>query len=363
MKKIASLVTNDLHQDQRMNRICTSLTHAGFEVTLIGRKRKSSGKLAKMPFGRLRLPCWFERSILFYAEYNIRLFFHLLTTPYDIINANDLDTILPAIWVGKMKNIPVVYDAHEYFTEQEEIVNRPRIKGIWKDIEKYALPKVAAAYTVSQGYAHLFENEYAVKFGIVRNATVLQDLPANITKPEKYILYQGAVNYGRGLEQVLTAMQEVDCQLYICGDGDILPQLKQQAKTLGIDHKVKFWGFIAPTELKKFTQQAHIGLTLFAKDGLSHYHSLANRFFDYMHAHVPQLAMAYPEYEQFNSQHKVALLVENIDPSNIASALNELLNNEHLYKELSQNAAIAKKEASWQAQEKVLIKTYKSLQL
>jgi glycosyltransferase involved in cell wall biosynthesis len=361
MKKIASLVTNDLHQDQRMNRICTSLANAGFEVTLIGRKRKKSGPLGPMPFQRLRLPCWFERSILFYAEYNIRLFFHLLRTPYDIINANDLDTILPAIWVGRIKNIPVVYDAHEYFTEQEEIVTRPKLQRFWNWIERYTIPKVAAAYTVSQGYANLFEAEYPVKFGVVRNATVLQELPANITKPEKYILYQGAVNYGRGLEQVLNAMPNVDGQLYICGDGDILPQLKKQAKALGIEHKVKFWGFIEPTELKKFTQQAYIGLTLFAKDGLSHYHSLANRFFDYMHAHVPQLAMAYPEYEQFNAQHKVALLIENIDPENITSALNELLHNETLYNELSQNAAIAKEDASWQAQEKVLIATYKNI--
>jgi glycosyltransferase involved in cell wall biosynthesis len=57
----------------------------------------------------------------------------------------------------------------------------------------------------------------------------------------------------------------------------------------------------------------------------------------------------------------VALLIENIDPENIASALNELLHNETLYNELSQNAAIAKEDASWQAQEKVLIATYKNI--
>ncbi|MFT6323689.1 MAG: hypothetical protein ACJAWO_001244, partial [Halieaceae bacterium] len=103
MKRIASLVTNDLHQDQRMNRICTALVNAGYEVTLIGRKRITSRVLDKKPFYRLRLNCWFERSIFFYGEYNIRLFFHLLFTSYDIINANDLDTILPAIWVAKLK--------------------------------------------------------------------------------------------------------------------------------------------------------------------------------------------------------------------------------------------------------------------
>jgi len=52
MKKIASLVTNDLHQDQRMNRICTALADAGYEVTLIGRKRKTSNQLDKKTIHR-----------------------------------------------------------------------------------------------------------------------------------------------------------------------------------------------------------------------------------------------------------------------------------------------------------------------
>ena len=362
MKKIASLVTNDLHQDQRMNRICTSLVNAGYDVTLIGRKRKSSRPLAKMPFHRLRLNCWFERSILFYGEYNIRLFFHLLFNKYDIINANDLDTILPAIYVAKLKGVKVVYDAHEYFTEQEEIVNRPSLKKFWKRIERFAIPKVDKAITVSQGYANLFEKEYPIPFNIVRNATVLRLAPDNCTPSEEYILYQGAVNYGRGLEQILLAMQFVNSKLYICGDGDILPDLKKQAKKLGISDKIEFIGFIEPEKLREYTCGAKIGLTLFAKDGLSHWHSLANRFFDYMHSGVPQLAMNYPEYAIFNQKDEVAVLIDDIAPKNIAEALNQLLSDQELYSRLAKNARIAREHANWQAQEKVLLTVYSDLE-
>jgi glycosyltransferase involved in cell wall biosynthesis len=361
MKKIASLVTNDLHQDQRMNRICTGLVTAGYEVTLIGRKRKSSYPLDKKPFNRLRLNCWFERSFLFYAEYNIRLFFHLLVNRYDIINANDLDTIIPAIWIAKIKGTKVVYDAHEYFTEQEEIVNRPKVKAFWKAIERYSIPKVDTAITVSQGYADLFLKEYHQKFNIVRNATVLASPPENCSKTEDYILYQGAVNYGRGLEELLIAMQNVDSKLYICGDGDVLPTLKKLAQNLEIEDKVKFVGFVEPEKLREYTCAANIGLTLFAKGGLSHWHSLANRFFDYMHAGVPQVAMTYPEYVAFNKQDEVAVLIEDIGPTKIAAALNRLLSDKELYQRHSKNARIARNHANWQAQEKVLIKVYQNL--
>jgi len=361
MKKIASLVTNDLHQDQRMNRICTALVGAGFDVTLIGRKRKSSYQLDKMPFHRLRLNVWFERSFLFYAEYNIRLFFHLLLTPYDIINANDLDTIFPAVWVAKIKGIKVVYDAHEYFTEQEEVVNRPNVKRFWKAIERFSIPRVDAAYTVSKGYASLFKDEYNVDFKIVRNATILRELPKKCDKSVPYILYQGAVNYGRGLEELIEAMKSVDCQLYICGDGDILSQLKEQTKKAGLANKVKFLGFVEPEKLREYTCGATIGLTLFAKAGLSHWHSLANRFFDYMHAGVPQIAMTYPEYIAFNEKDEVAVLIDNIDPKNVANALNTLLSDTDLYTKLSKNALKAREHANWQAQEKVLVGTYNNL--
>lgn len=361
MTKIACLVTNDLHQDQRMNRICTALAKAEYEVTLIGRKRKSSFELDKKSFYRKRLFCWFERSFLFYAEYNIRLFFHLLVNKYDIINANDLDTIMPAVWVAKIKGLKVVYDAHEYFTEQEEVVNRPEVKRFWKAIEKFALPRVDAAYTVSNGYANLFKNEYQVDFEIVRNATILAPSPRKCDKTTPYILYQGAVNYGRGLEELITAMRGVNCQLYICGDGDILNQLKIQTENLNLTEKVTFWGFVEPEKLREYTCGATIGLTLFAKAGLSHWHSLANRFFDYMHAGIPQIAMTYPEYVEFNNKDEVAMLIDNIKPDNISRAINTLLSDDTLYQRLSKNAMTARNHANWQTQEKVLLKVYKKL--
>ena len=68
-------VTTDLTYDQRMIRICTSLANAGYNVTLVGRKLKASLPLTTQPFLQKRLFCFFEKGKLFYAEYNIRLFF------------------------------------------------------------------------------------------------------------------------------------------------------------------------------------------------------------------------------------------------------------------------------------------------
>lgn len=360
-KHIVSLVTNDLHQDQRMNRICTSLANNGFSVTLVGRKLKTSTNLPPMNFERKRLRCFFNKGFVFYAEYNIRLFFYLLFTSYDIINANDLDTILPAVMVGQLKNTPVVYDAHEYFTEQEEVVNRPRIKAVWKWVERFAIPKTANRYTVSQGYADLFSNEYNLNFGIVRNATVLKDYQPVFPKDSPFILYQGAVNYGRGLHIIIEAMKNVSCKLIICGTGDLLEELKNYTAQLNLSHKVEFTGFVEPAKLIGYTRGATIGLTVFEKEGLSHWHSLANRFFDYMHAGVPQLAMNYPEYKKFNSEFEIAVLLNSLTAEEVSEKINLLLTNTDLFEKLSNNALEARKIANWQTQESVLIQAYQGL--
>jgi glycosyltransferase involved in cell wall biosynthesis len=284
----------------------------------------------------------------------------LIFSNFDIINANDLDTILPAILVAKLRGKKVVYDAHEYFSEQEEVVARPRIKWIWKAIEKWSIPSVDAAYTVSDGYANLFFSEYEVPFLVVKNATVLKEFHSP-SPSQKYILYQGAVNHGRGLPELIEAMKKVDGMLYICGDGDILEDLKLQVKSQNLEEKVKFWGFIAPEKLTDFTQNASIGLTLFAKGGLSHWYSLANRFFDYMHAGIPQLAMDYPEYSTFNKKHEIAVLINDIHPDTIAEGLRKLLSDDQLYARLSKNALIAREQENWQAQESVLLSVYRTL--
>lgn len=359
-KRIVCTVTNDLSYDQRMNRICSSLSQAGYHVLLVGRKRKNSLPLKSKIFRQKRLFCFFDKGKLFYAEYNIRLFFFLLFYKVDFYNAIDLDSILPHLAVSKLKGKPLVYDAHEYFTEMEEIVARPLVMKAWKWIEKVAVPRIAGGYTVSQGYADLFKQHYGVDLKIVRNATVLKPLPQK-SSGEKYILYQGAVNVGRALEQLIEAMQWVDCKLIVCGKGDVFDSLQEQVKQLELSEKILFEGFVEPEKLRDFTLNATIGITLFTNAGLSNQYSLANRFFDYMHAAVPQLAMAYPEYIHFNQQFEVANLIADVAPQSIAFALNDLLTNSTYYNRLTANCFAAREVYNWQKEEETLLSVYKAL--
>ena len=359
-KAIIFTVTTDLSYDQRMIRICTSLTNAGYEVLLVGRKLRSSVPLSAQPFKQKRINCLFEKGKLFYAEYNIRLFFYLLFKKMDCICAVDLDTILPCYFISNIKKTKRVYDAHELFCEMKEIVTRPGIYKIWKRIERYTVPKFTKGYTVNQPIAGEFKKMYEVQYEVIRNIALLKDIEP-IGKKEKFILYQGAVNEGRCFETLIPAFKDIDCQLVICGDGNFMQQTKQLVSLHQLESKIIFKGKIKPGELAIITQQAYIGVTLLDDRGLSNYYSLANRFFDYLHAGIPQLCVNYPVYKEINDQLPIALLIDNTSSTNIATELNNLLVNEVLYNELQQNCLKLRQTLNWQQEEIKLIQFYTAL--
>ncbi len=353
-------VTTDLTYDQRMIRICTSLANAGYKVTLVGRKLRASLSSSPQPFLQKRLFCFFEKGKLFYAEYNIRLFFYLLFKKMHCIGAIDLDTILPCYFISKIKKVKRIYDAHELFCEMKEIATRPAIYKAWKKIERFTVPKFKYGYTVNQPIADEFKKMYGVNYEVIRNIALLRAI--NLTqKKEKFILYQGAVNEGRSFETLIPAMKDVNCKLIICGDGNFMQQAQQLVTTNNLQDKVIFKGKIKPDELRTVTQQAYIGITLFDDKGLSNYYSLANRFFDYLHAGIPQLCVSYPVYKEINDKHQIAVLVNDISSKNLAIQLNNLLENEVVYEQLQQNCLKAREDLNWQQEEKKLLMFYKNL--
>lgn len=353
-------VTTDLTYDQRMIRICTSLADAGYDVTLIGRKLSSSILLSTQPFKQKRLRCFFEKGKLFYAEYNIRLFVYLLFKKMDCICAIDIDTILPCYFVSRIKKIKRVYDAHELFCEMKEIVSRPPVYKIWKRIESYTVPHFPLGYTVNQPIADEFKKMYGVNYAVIRNIALLKEIQP-VEKKEKFILYQGAVNEGRSFETLIPAFKNINCKLVICGDGNFMQQAKQLVADNDLKDKVIFKGKIKPEELFLITQQAYIGITLFENKGLSNYYSLGNRFFDYLHASIPQLCVNYPLYAAINGQLPIALLVDDLSSNNLATQLNNLLVNEVLYNELQQNCLKLRQTLNWQQEQIKLIQFYKNL--
>jgi len=172
-KHIFIAVTNDLSTDQRVNRIARTLSENGYTVKLIGSYLRKSYPL-KMDFDNKRFNLVFKSGALFYAEYNIRLFLFLLFNRFDIILANDLDTLLGAYLGALLKRKPIVFDSHELFIEVPELVNRPLQKNSWKLLDRLLIPRLKYCYTVCDSIARYYHKKYGSHFTVIRN------VPGNI---------------------------------------------------------------------------------------------------------------------------------------------------------------------------------------
>ena len=343
-----------------MQRICTSLAANGYEVLLTGRRLRQSASLSTQLFGQKRLYCFFGKGFLFYAEYNLRLFIFLLFQRADILCAIDLDTILPVYFTSVLKHTKRVYDAHELFTEQKEIVTRPRIQKIWLAIEKFAVPRFIKGYTVNGFIVKELERRYGVQYKMVRNMPVKYAYETINPSAEKWIIYQGAVNEGRSFETLIPAMQYVNAKLIIYGKGNFFTQAQALIQQYSLQQKVLLMGYAAPPLLKTITPTATVAVTIFEQTGLNQYYSLSNRFFDYIMSAVPQVCVNYPEYKQINDEHNVALMIGDTSINTIAGALNKLLTDSVLYDELKRNCIKAREIFNWQQEEKTLLLFYKN---
>lgn len=360
MKTIYFTAISELVYDQRMIRICRSLANNHYNVVLVGRRYKNAPPLVQQSFKQVRIFCWFTKGIISYAEWNLRLFFFLLFKKMDAVCAADLDTILPCYCISKLKGIQRIYDAHELFTEMKEVISRPRVKKIWLAIERFALPRFQHGYTVSASIAKVFHERYKRNFEVIRNVPVLED-SVSFTSPPKTMLYQGAINHARCIENLVPAMRFVNAELHLYGNGNFEVETRQLIDQYKLTDKVKLHGAVTPEKLKAITANAYIGVNLVENTGLNQYYSLANKFFDYMHAGIPQVTMLYPEYEKINREHEVAILIAQPDEQSIANACNQLLNDEALYKRLKNNCLQARKIYNWQEEEKELVAFYHQL--
>lgn len=358
-KRIIVSVTNDLVSDNRVHKVCTSLEKMGFGVLLVGRKLPNSLSVDRN-YQTKRFLLLFKTGAFFYAEYNFRLFLFLLFTKVDVLLANDLDALSANFLAAKIRGKDLVYDSHEYFTEVPELIERPKVQNIWEGLEKRMVPKLKHAYTVCDSIAQVYTKKYGVNFKVVRNIPFAKNTKNDTPQNEvKIILYQGAVNIGRGLKQAILAMQFIEgAKLVIAGDGDIKPQLEELVQQKKLDQKVEFTGRLTIDKLAELTPLADLGLSIEEDLGLNYRYALPNKLFDYIQDEVPVLVTNLPEMKAIVEHYKIGEITNTLEPQKLAEAITESLLNSNKRMEWHENLRIAAKDLTWEKEEKVLQEIY-----
>lgn len=361
MIQVVLAVTNDIVTDNRLHKIATTLLNNGYKVTIAGRKFSYSQNLFNRPYKTRRFNLWFNHGFVFYANYNIRLFFYLLRVQVDIIVSNDLDTLAACWLAAKLRRKVLIFDSHELFTEVPELVNRPFVKKIWRINEWLFMKGVNFCYTVSKPIQEYYQSHYNKDFLLVRNVGMFRFENDNKhSGGQKIIIYQGAVNTGRGLELMLETMLYLkEYVLWVVGNGDILDELKQMAIRLKVEDKVVFVGRVPLDSLSKYTLNANLGISLEEDLGLNYRYALPNKLFDYIQARIPVVVSDLPEMKNLVEEYQIGKVLDKRDPQKLSLLIQKLIEEENGQVEINRNLELAARELCWQREEDKIILLYR----
>ncbi len=368
-KRVIISVTNDLTTDQRVKRLCDSLHDNGYDIILTGRKLPDSIPLTSRHYKTLQVKHWFNKGVLFYAEYNVRLLIFLLCTRFDILHSNDLDT-LPANYIAsRLKGKPVIYDAHEYFTGVPELINRHFKRKVWEIVENLIFPRLQYIITVNNSLARIYEEKYGKQVHVIRNVPVKTKNGNNLhpsffglPENKKLIILQGSgINRDRGAEEAVEAMHFVDdAVLVIAGRGDVIPELKNKVIKSRLSHKVIFISPMPYNELMCLTRLCDCGLSLDKDSNLNYRYSLPNKLFDYIMAGVPVIVSPMPETSNIVNKYNIGLIVNDHSPYEIAKKINTILTGKSK-QGLSENLKKAAEDLNWENEVHILLNLYKTI--
>jgi len=338
--------------DQRLSRISKSLERAGFQVSFFSRSKHSQKANSNQ---NIIVNTIFKKSFLFYLEFNIRLFVKLIFKKCDIVYSADADTLLAASLVKLLKRKKLIFDAHEYFEESPEIVDKSFVQWVWESICRFGIPKANLCLTVSKSLADVLSAKYKVPFLTIRNLPEKQkSIPRSISN-NNIIWYQGVLNLGRGLEQMIRAMVHLpEFEFHLAGEGDLSNYLRKMVEELGLSDQVKFLGWKHPDELHELASNAYIGINLLDGFSSNYYHSLANKTFDYIQAGLPSIHMDFPEYRNLKEHYGAINLIPDLSEISILVAIKQM-QDQVFYAQLKQECLSAAPILTWQEEEKLLV--------
>ena len=364
MKRAVVTVINDLETDNRVRKTCDVLRGAGYEITLVGRELPESKPLDR-PYETVRFGLPFRKGALFYAVYNIRLFWFLMFRKYDLYFANDLDTALPNLFWSKVRRKAMIFDSHEFFTEVPEIQNRPWVKKIWRFIEGVVFRNTDHIINVSDSIAEAYFERYGKKSTVVRNIPahpgVIQPYDRSklsISSTSRVLILQGSgINVDRGGEEAVMAMEYIsNAVLLVVGSGDALPVMKDIVRAKKLENKVIFIPRVPFEELMAYTAAADLGLAIDKVTNLNYKYALPNKLFDYLHMQTPIVCANGVEIRRVVERYDIGFALPSHDPFEMAKSIESALEDTDQIEKWQSNCIRAAEELNWKTEKEKLRK-------
>jgi glycosyltransferase involved in cell wall biosynthesis len=318
MARVCMLVTNDVSHDARVRKEARTLVQAGHHVRILAVRGDSlpdreewdgvrvervadpmsarGGALARKVGNLLRLAS-IQRAFLAHAT----------ETRCDAVHAHDLDTLWAGFRISRRLGVPLVYDAHELYSEATypEKLRRPldrmlsRLQQtLWRRHERRLIGRADVVITVNDLVGRELVERYKIEPPLIvmnmptRSGGRVLPLPE---LPGVVLLYQGALIHERGLLELLDVTAQIpEVSLVIMGSGELASALRTRAEAPDLSGRVRIMDPVSTDDVVAVARSADVGVLPLKPANFNYVISAPNKLFDYMHAGLAIVASDLP---------------------------------------------------------------------
>ncbi|MDX1983182.1 MAG: glycosyltransferase [Bryobacteraceae bacterium] len=378
MPSVLMLLTNAYEPDPRVRQEALALTAAGCRVRLLAwdrdLKHPARESMEGVEVERVFLASRHGRGttqIFFYAWLYLKLLYRGWRTRFDAVHCHDLDTLPLGVALGLLKGKPVIYDAHESFTDMLEGSVHPLVLRLLVRMENLLLRRTGLLITVGEKLRAHFAARGARRTVVVgnwkrqrdflrtpqENAETLRRL--GIPEDALVVACITQLLRDRKIEELLDAVEHCPQVHVIVGGGGVLEPLVRQRAAL--NPRIHYVGYIGPREIANYTCAAGVVYYGFDPENPNARFSAPNKLFEALAAGRPLITGDFGEIADVVRRADCGFVLEQYSAAAIRQAL-MALHDTNRRNRLSQNAFnFGRTSMNWEMGEATLRREYSAV--
>lgn len=324
-------------------------------AALLGRALPSQVQLHPLPDYRKRWFFPFASHRLFYWQAVRWLRRHPVDAVY-VRNLKLAEVLLRTL----SPRVPIFFETHELFAQTlaeqlpEATRDQHRKLQALRVREGKVYREVNGLITITQTLLDDIRAEYALQTpawvapdGV--DLTLARQAMSQETadRPLPVLLYLGSLHPWKGVDALVEAMIAVsDAELWVAGGGaERLAALQQRAAQLGVDHKIRWLGFVPPRDRFALIAQADICVLPLSATSIGSRYTSPLKLFEYMAMGKPVLVRDVPAIREVITHGENGYLYA--DETQLPVAINALLSQPQRWPVLGEAAANAAQGYAW----------------
>lgn len=374
LKKALVLVFSNLKHDARVNRQVDFLAkHFDVTIAAFDGEEKPGRTLIRINqtpltlITKVKMAFWlfiraFEKAYHVFHSYS-SLTRQLTKQQWDLIVANDIDTLPMAFVIKKSSNAKVIFDAHEYSPRHFEnrLLWRIFFQPFYIHLCQRYIPEVNAMLTVGKGLAAEYQKNFGKKPVISTNATNFHRINPSAPDGNKIkLVHHGIANPSRRLELMLEMMKHLDDRFTLdlilmtsdFASGSTKNYIENLKRDFLADPRITILPAVKSNEVVSTINRYDLGIFLLPPINFNYENTLPNKLFDFIQARLAIAVGPSPEMADIVNHYDLGIVSSTFDPKDLAKELSKLTRDQLI--KFKSNTEVAAQELCAEKNEEIL---------